>query len=201
LVKEEPTNDEFTAEVQNAKDKAALKKKQPDLAKPSVQAVKVEENLQDIHVINADIANGVEIEDIQEDARETGKRASELADKLRKKDPEKSKVYRNLSIKASQRSYNPTGVSRGKGPIGQGNKAQRRLGKEPVPTPMSSDRMRGYSEEVDIQERSLTEPEMKKKEEIVKGMKKNLAGFKDRYGDRAKEVMYATSTQMAKKDN
>jgi hypothetical protein len=101
--------------VQNAKDKAALKKKQPDLAKPSVQAVKVEENLQDIHVINVDIANGVEIEDIQE--------------------------------------------------------------------------------------RSLTEPEMKKKEDIVKGMKKNLAGFKDRYGDRAKEVMYATSTQMAKKDN
>ena len=111
LVKEEPTNAEFTAELQNAKDKADLKKKQPDLAKPSVQAVKV---VEDIEVFDADEINGVEIEDIQE--------------------------------------------------------------------------------------RSLTEPEMKKKEEIVKGMKKNLAGFKDRYGDRAKEVMYATATKSAKKD-
>lgn len=51
-----------------------------------------------------------------------------------------------------------------------------------------------------IEERSLTEPEMKKKEEIVKSMKKKLMSFKDRYGDRAKEVMYATATKMAKKD-
>jgi len=54
-------------------------------------------------------------------------------------------------------------------------------------------------EEVEqIEERSLTEPEMKKKEEIVKSMKKGLAGFKARYGDRAKEVMYATATKQAK---
>jgi hypothetical protein len=31
-------------------------------------------------------------------------------------------------------------------------------------------------------------------------MKKKLSGFKARYGDRAKEVMYATATKMAKKD-
>jgi len=37
-----------------------------------------------------------------------------------------------------------------------------------------------------------------KKEEIVKSMKKGLAGFKARYGDRAKEVMYATATKQAK---
>jgi len=49
-----------------------------------------------------------------------------------------------------------------------------------------------------VEERSLTEPEMKKKEEIVKSMKKGLAGFKARYGDRAKEVMYATATKQAK---
>ena len=52
----------------------------------------------------------------------------------------------------------------------------------------------------DIQERSLTAAETNKKEEIVKSMKKGLAGFKDRYGDRAKEVMYATATKQAKKD-
>jgi hypothetical protein len=52
--------------------------------------------------------------------------------------------------------------------------------------------------EIDLEERTLTEPETKKKEEIVKSMKKGIAGFKDRYGDRAKEVMYATATARAK---
>ena len=51
-----------------------------------------------------------------------------------------------------------------------------------------------------IEERSLTEPEMKKKEEYVKGMKKRLSGFKERYGSRGKSVMYATATKMAKED-
>jgi hypothetical protein len=44
----------------------------------------------------------------------------------------------------------------------------------------------------------LTAAETEKKEEIVKSMKKGLSGFKDRYGDRAKEVMYATATKNAK---
>ena len=51
-----------------------------------------------------------------------------------------------------------------------------------------------------IDERELTTGEAKKKEEYVKGMKKGLSGFKQRYGERAKEVMYATATKMAKKD-
>ena len=54
-------------------------------------------------------------------------------------------------------------------------------------------------EMVEIEEKTLTAPETKKKEEIVKSMKKNLSGFKSRYGDRAKEVMYATATKQAKK--
>jgi hypothetical protein len=53
-------------------------------------------------------------------------------------------------------------------------------------------------EEVELEERTLTGPETKKKEEVVKSMKKNLQGFKDRYGDRAKSVMYATATKTAK---
>jgi hypothetical protein len=57
------------------------------------------------------------------------------------------------------------------------------------------------AEEVEqVEERSLTEPEMKKKEEVVKSMKKGLQGFKDRYGADAKSVMYATATKIAKKD-
>jgi hypothetical protein len=51
---------------------------------------------------------------------------------------------------------------------------------------------------VDLEEKTLTEPEMKKKEEVVKSMKKGIAGFKERYGDRAKSVMYATATNIAK---
>ena len=53
---------------------------------------------------------------------------------------------------------------------------------------------------IDLDERSLSEPEAKKKEEIVKSMKKKMPGFKERYGERAKSVMYATATKLAKED-
>lgn len=51
---------------------------------------------------------------------------------------------------------------------------------------------------IDLDERKMTEPEMKKREDIVKSMKKGLAGFKQRYGERAKSVMYATAAKIAK---
>ena len=46
----------------------------------------------------------------------------------------------------------------------------------------------------------MTDAQMKDRERIVKGMKKGLAGFKERYGKRAKDVMYATATKQATKD-
>src|SRR6056300_457262 len=49
-----------------------------------------------------------------------------------------------------------------------------------------------------LPERELTKDEEKEKERIVKGMKKNKSDFKDRYGDDAEAVMYATATKMAK---
>ena len=56
-------------------------------------------------------------------------------------------------------------------------------------------------EEVEqVEERTLTPGETAEKERIVKGMKKSAAGFKARYGERAKSVMYATATKAAKKD-
>jgi hypothetical protein len=112
LVKEEPTNDEYNAELDDNKAKAEGKKKQPELAKGSIQAVKQEET--EIAVIDADKANGVQIETIDE--------------------------------------------------------------------------------------REMTSGEMEKREKIVKSMKKGLEGFKQRYGDRAKNVMYATATKQAMKD-
>lgn len=49
-----------------------------------------------------------------------------------------------------------------------------------------------------LEEKTLTPAETAKKEEIVKSMKKGKAGFIERYGKRAKEVMYATATKKAK---
>ena len=64
---------------------------------------------------------------------------------------------------------------------------------------LDADLVNGFAE-VNIQERTLTAAETDKKEHIVKSMKKGMAGFKERYGDRAKSVMYATATKQAKKD-
>jgi hypothetical protein len=56
-------------------------------------------------------------------------------------------------------------------------------------------------EEVQIDERHLTSGEKADVEKNVKGMKKNLQGFKARYGKDAKSVMYATATANAKKSD
>ena len=115
LAKEEATEDEFNKEVEDAKEKNAGKKKNDEIAKGAVQAVKNEETHTTVEVIDLNDVNGVQYSEI------------ELA-----------------------------------------------------------------------QERTLTEPETKKKEEIVKSMKKGLSGFKERYGKDAKSVMYATATKQAK---
>jgi len=66
----------------------------------------------------------------------------------------------------------------------------------------------GQDEEVyeSVQEGTVSEAEMTdaqkaKREEIVKELKKKMDEFKDRYGDRATDVMYATATKMAMKDD
>lgn len=79
----------------------------------------------------------------------------------------------------------------------EGKKKNTEIGKA---APMST---ASISEEIEIEsevieEKHMTDAEMNKREDIVKSMKKGMAGFKDRYGDRAKDVMYATSTKIAK---
>ena len=55
-------------------------------------------------------------------------------------------------------------------------------------------------EDTELDERTLSPAEKDALEVNVKSMKKNLAGFKARYGKDAKSVMYATATKQAKKD-
>lgn len=55
-------------------------------------------------------------------------------------------------------------------------------------------------EEEQVDERKLTGAEVSKKEKLVLSLKKKMGGFKKRYGERAKEVMYATATKMAKNE-
>ena len=49
-----------------------------------------------------------------------------------------------------------------------------------------------------MEEKKLSKPEKKEKERVVKGIKKSKKDFKQRYGDDAESVMYATATKIAK---
>jgi hypothetical protein len=155
MIKEEPDNETFTKELKDQEAKAAGKKKQADIAKGSVQAVKVEEDVEQIDELS--------------------------------KDTLASYVNRSANQAIIKGLANPKHDSDDMKTIDKREKGIRlatsKLAREDVEQ---------------VEERSLTEPEMKKKEEIVKSMKKGLSGFKSRYGDRAKEVMYATATKQAK---
>ena len=50
-----------------------------------------------------------------------------------------------------------------------------------------------------VQKEEMTDAQMKKREEIVKELKKKSDYFKDKYGEKADDVMYATATKMAMK--
>ena len=54
-----------------------------------------------------------------------------------------------------------------------------------------------FVEEFGLDERKMTDGEKEEREEIVKKLKPKLQSFKDRYGDDAKKVMYATATKQA----
>jgi hypothetical protein len=57
-----------------------------------------------------------------------------------------------------------------------------------------------FVEEFGLEERKMTDAEMAEREEIVKKLKPKLQSFKDKYGDDAKSVMYATATKQAMED-
>ena len=52
-----------------------------------------------------------------------------------------------------------------------------------------------------VSEAEMTDAQKEKREVIVKELKKKMSEFKDRYGEKATDVMYATATKMAMKDD
>ena len=74
--------------------------------------------------------------------------------------------------------------------------------RRPTPAkPFDASEFKKKNEEVEsVDERKLTGAETGKKEKYVMSLKKKMGGFKKRYGERAKEVMYATATKMAKEE-
>ncbi len=52
---------------------------------------------------------------------------------------------------------------------------------------------------IPLEEKKLTKKDVAQKEEMVKKLKGKMGDFKERYGKRAKGVMYAVATKHAKK--
>jgi hypothetical protein len=199
---EEPDNEQFTKEVERQKRKdagTAPESEKAKVAKASVQAVKVEEDIQDIHVISVDKANGVEMIDIEEDFEQIDELSKPTLASYAKKATKDARMTQSLGkeFESSANKSRKPGMKDAAKSLADKYKSKSRSREAGVGKAV--DRL-AKEEVANIQERSLSEPEMKKKEEVVKSMKKNLSGFKDRYGDDAKSVMYATATKIAKKD-
>jgi hypothetical protein len=179
FVKEEVTNDQFKKELDKQQAKADGKAPQADVAAPAVQAVKNEE------VEQLDELSPGTLKSYVNKAKPEVKAAK--AERADARDAGDGKTANDMYQLAKKRT---AGIKQ----------AKAKLNKEDTQeVEVVMDELNGYAE-VTIEERSLTEPEMKKKEEVVKSMKKGLQGFKDRYGADAKSVMYATATKIAKKD-
>jgi hypothetical protein len=191
LAKEEASEEEFNKEVDDAKAKNAGKKKNDEIAKGAVQSTKNEEIEIVDYPLDVNEINGVQMDSVDEAVRVLDVSKSNAG--VRPKTPEE----RNRAAAAvkTARANKPTDRYTAKPVTGAGSvgAGQRQAGK-----PVSHIAVREEAEDLD--EKEMTDSEMKKREEIVKSMKKGIAGFKDRYGDRAKNVMYATATKQAMKD-
>ena len=180
---EEVDNETYEKEMKDQKMKFDGKKKGADVAKASVQAVKVEEETHtEIQVIDMTDADNIkkEIIDIAE--------AQDYKVNVIHKDSEgntDSKIHQLRGVKIRNAAANMA-MDRHKAEMKKKGIDVRHMSADIV------------KEESELEERTLTEPESKKKEEIVKSMKKNMQGFRDRYGDKGKSVAYATATKIAK---
>jgi hypothetical protein len=176
-LKEEPDNEQFTKELKDQIASMSGKKKQPSVAAPATQGVKqMPEEVEQIDEISKKtLGNYVKAAANDVAAKAAATRQFSNDAQAAKKNDDFTAQKRNSD--AADRVF------------AKSWKRRQNMAK-------AVDRL--TKEETELDERTLSEPEMKKREEYVKGMKKKLSGFKDRYGDRAKEVIYATATKMAK---
>lgn len=188
---EQASQEEYDKEIEKAKAKSQGKDK-AEVAKAAVQAVKNEQTHTKIEVI--DMSDPYNIQKREIDLEES---SDDYEVKQDKKDPDVHHVHYK-GKKIGHVYGNKKGMfgheyhAMGTGDDGYSSKKQ-------AVNAVKADHKYHMSGDY-LKERTLTEPEMKKKEEIVKSMKKSIAGFKERYGDRAKNVMYATATKQAMKD-
>jgi hypothetical protein len=197
---EEASQDEFNAEIEKAKAKSQGKVK-AEVAKAAVQAVKQEgTEITDEMIFEVLESAGIDFESLNdEELQEVTNEAYEILDELSK---DTLKSYRVNSIGRSA-SFEKRGYEAAKKDGGAGNdKADKLFNKaDSVAAARKRAQEKMRKEEIEqFEEREMTDAEMAKREKIVKSMKKGLSGFKDRYGDRAKNVMYATATKQAMKD-
>ena len=241
---EEPDNATFTKELEDQKAKFDGKKKGGDVAKPSVQAVKVEQYEEDDGPLSeeqldelskstlsqyvkkahyaggmADFKHGMQVgvgrkkdkEGFAKTSQKREKGINKAVDRLAKEEVEQ--IDEISKETAGKYLTAPQGKGANKYKTGEGTSKYpdvEAMGKHATNVHRALSRSGSsslykkpgyYKEEVEqMNERSLTSDEKSEMEKNVKGMKKSLSGFKDRYGDKAKSVMYATATKMAKKD-
>jgi hypothetical protein len=249
---EEPDNATFTKELEDQKAKFDGKKKGGDVAKPSVQAVKMEEadyeeddgplseeqldelskgtlvsytkravgrmdaisSAKPSHLTpkgNPKKGSEEKVKNINKQLYNRYKGIHKAVDKLAKEEVEQMDEISKET--AGKYLTAPQGKGANKYKTGEGTSKYpdvEAMGKHATNVHRALSRSGSsslykkpgyYKEEVEqLDERTLTADETSKKEDYVKGMKKSVSGFKERYGDKAKSVMYATATKMAKKD-
>jgi hypothetical protein len=187
LIIEEPDSEQFAKDLEDQKKRAAGTKPQADVAKASVQAVKQEA---------VGVAEGSSNDELNArpgmwrgDAKRMTSKGKPTKDELGMQDNLKNR------IKSSNRKGGLTGP---KGVLPEEQGVTKESTEQDIYV-IDADLANGV-DQVDIEERHMTGGEMNKREDIVKSMKKGMAGFKERYGDRAKSVMYATANKQAMKD-
>jgi len=180
--REEVTNDEFTKEFKDQQASFEGKKKQPKVAAGKTMGVKTMPE---------------EVEQLDELSPALLDRAAKIAakkgkDARAKGHDEAGDEHIGQAVRLRSGYHNAVERDRKKASMSSMSPAKQRK--------YAISQKRAMGEEVELDERSLTSDEKSEMEKNVKGMKKKLSGFKERYGERAKEVMYATATKMAKKD-
>jgi hypothetical protein len=205
MIREEPDNEQWTKELKDQEATAAGKKKPASVAAPSTMGVKT---MKEDEELTLEDFTPEEIEEFMQSEE------YEQLDELSK--GTLGSYIRKAANKIGQHAYD-AGEHAVRGNLARSEYHQKKEFKRTEGIRRASRKMEEDVEVIDFtdvnnvqkytikdediqQERALTEPEMEKKEKIVKGMKKGLEGFKQRYGERAKSVLYATATSMAKKD-